>query len=211
MNGAFSANLDRLRPVLLSGNQGGQAQKCLPALFDFSEWCVIRDTYLSPAGDEGRGTWACIPAAALREQAGVLSPPGHKTLPVPLPGKSSVSIGRNPPFAHQPHRRYNRYNTLHLAGKVVCQRGYPFGNPGFVGVWPQAAILRPCLIPPKPKEAATPAHPCGLMCAASLYGYRAGTGEKTASEKLHLRVAIFLYLGYNKSNPNRRLRHEGSG
>lgn len=187
--------------------KAGKPKSACPPSLIFSEWCVIRGTYLSPAEDEGRGTGACIPAAALREQAGVLSPPGHKTLPVPLPGKPSVSIRRN---LLLPVSRTGRYNTLHLAGKVVCQRGYPFGNPGFVGVWPQAAILRPCPIPPKHKEAATPAHPYGLMCAASLSGHRAGTG-KNESEKLYFRVAIFPYLGYNKPNPNRRSRNEGSG
>ena len=27
-------------------------------------------------------------------------------------------------------RHVSRYNTLHFASKVVCQRGHPFGNPG---------------------------------------------------------------------------------
>ena len=41
-----------------------------------------------------------------------------------------------------PVSRAGRYNTLHLASKVVCQRGYPFGNPGFVGVLALKRILR---------------------------------------------------------------------
>lgn len=135
--------------------------------------------------------------------------PGTKPCPFPCRANRAFPSGET---LLLPVSRTGRYNTLHLAGKVVCQRGYPFGNPGFVGVWPQTAILRPCPIPPKPNEAATPAHPHRLMCAASLYGHRAGTGgENRNSEKLHLRVVIFHYLGYNKSNPNRRSRNEGSG
>ena len=45
-----------------------------------------------------------------------------------------------------PVSRASRYNTLHLASKVVCQRGHkpPLETPGFVSAWPQIAFLHLC-------------------------------------------------------------------
>ena len=34
------------------------------------------------------------------------------------------------PHPVSPVSHASRYNTLHFASKVVCQRGHPFGNPG---------------------------------------------------------------------------------
>ena len=48
---------------------------------------------------------------------------------------TSRSVGRGTggfhiPAAVSPVSHASRYNTLHFASKVVCQRGHPFGNPG---------------------------------------------------------------------------------
>ena len=45
---------------------------------------------------------------------------------------TSRSVGRGTGGFHIPAAvsHASRYNTLHFASKVVCQRGHPFGNPG---------------------------------------------------------------------------------
>lgn len=56
----------------------------------------------------------------------------------------------------------------------------PFGNPRFCRR--VATVRNPVPVSPplqNPKKRRRPAHPHGLICAASLFGLRAGTGEKT--------------------------------
>ena len=50
-----------------------------------------------------------------------------------------------------PGSRTSRYDTKHLASKVVCQRGgtAPLVTPGLVRVWPQSAFPCPWLHPSK--------------------------------------------------------------
>ena len=100
--------------------------------------------FIPPAEDEGRGTEVCIPAAALRKRTGVLLPSAHKS-PARFPASvSGVQTASHPVFTVS---RASRYNTLHLASKVVCQRGGiapPLETPGFVSAWPQIAFLHLC-------------------------------------------------------------------
>ena len=87
MHGAFSANLDRPARVRFVVIKAGKHQGCLPASFDFG----CRGTvFLPPEGwrkrtsfrctfrHGGRGTGACIPAAAPRKRTGFLFAPAHK-------------------------------------------------------------------------------------------------------------------------------------
>lgn len=59
------------------------------------------------------------------------------------PAFCSYTFAKTCPFSCQAKRAFpsgetlillisrdSRYNTLHFASKVVCQRGHPFGNPG---------------------------------------------------------------------------------
>lgn len=75
----------------------------------------------------GRGTGACIPAAAPRKRTGFCSLP----LTNPRPFSCRRKRGAKATHPASPVSRASRYNTLHLASKVVCQRGpaAPFGNP----------------------------------------------------------------------------------
>ena len=70
-------------------------------------------------------------------------PSAHKT-PARFPASVSWGQTASPPVS--PVSRASRYNTLHLASKVVCQRVHkpPLETPDFVGVWPQIAFLHLC-------------------------------------------------------------------
>ena len=70
-------------------------------------------------------------------------PSAHKT-PARFPASVSWGQTASPPVS--PVSRASRYNTLHLASKVVCQRGHkpPLETPGFVSAWPQIAFLHLC-------------------------------------------------------------------
>ena len=78
----------------------------------------------------GRGTEACIPAAAPRKRTGFLFAPAHKN-PARFPaGASGAQKRRTPlPLSAAP-AGITHYTLLR---KVVCQRGDapPFGNPRF--------------------------------------------------------------------------------
>ena len=106
-------------------------------------------------------------------------PSAHKT-PARFPASVSWGQTASPPVS--PVSRASRYNTLHLASKVVCQRGGispPFGNPRFCQS--VATVCNPASVSPplqNPKKRRRPAYPYRLICAASLFGLRAGKGEK---------------------------------
>ena len=137
----------------------------------------------------------------------VLFPPGHKTT-ARFPASASGVQTAPPPAS--PASRASRYNTLHLASKVVCQR-VPLWKPGFVGVWPQIAFPRLCPHPSKTQRSG--AHqPVGWADVCRFFVRPVGRDEgQNALRKLYFRVAIFDNLGYNKLNPNRRLQYERSG
>ena len=104
------------------GNQGGKATKWLPAHFHF---------YGSAAtnGSAGRGTGASIYLPPLSENSLIFClSPFAKSPPVFLPEQTGRKKHRTPFPPSATHA--SRYNTLHFASKVVCQRGHPFGNPG---------------------------------------------------------------------------------
>lgn len=140
----------------------------------------------------------------------VLLPPGHKTTAHFPASASGVQTASHPAF---PVSRASRYNTLHLASKVVCQRGdqAPFGNPWFCRRVATVRIPAP-VSPPlqNPKKRRRPAPPRADL--RRFFVRPAGRdGRKNALEKLRFRVAFFDISGYNKLNPNRRLQHERSG
>lgn len=218
MHGAFSANLDRPARVRSVVIKAGKPQGCLPASFDFRcrGRCSSRqestETYLilmyvSTRGTRDGGLYTCR-RSPKTDRRFVRSRSQN-----PRPFSCRCKRGAKATHPASPVSRASRYNTLHLASKVVCQRGDtpPFGTPpGLVDVWGYSPHLRP--IPPplqKPKKRSTSARG-RLTCSASLFGLRAGTGENTW-EKLRFRVAFFKKPGYNKINPNRRLQYERSG
>ena len=67
-----------------------------------------------------------IPAAVLWKQADFLLIPIRKNSACFPAGANGAQEAPHPvsPVSHA-----SRYNTLHSASKVVCQRGHPFGNP----------------------------------------------------------------------------------
>ena len=74
----------------------------------------------------GRRTGLHISAAVLWNQPNFLFIPIHKKSACFPAGASRAQKAPHPvsPVSHA-----SRYNTLHFASKVVCQRGSPFGNP----------------------------------------------------------------------------------
>ena len=86
----------------------------------------VRDT-LSTSRSVGRGTGAFIYLPPFSENRPIFcSFPFAKIQPVFLPEQTG-RIKHRPPVSPASHA--SRYNTLHFASKVVCQRGHPFGNP----------------------------------------------------------------------------------
>ena len=97
-----------------------------PATFP-GVWPQLRDT-LSTSRSVGRGTGAFIYLPPFSENRPIFcSFPFAKIQPVFLPEQTGRKKAPHPvsPVSHA-----SRYNTLHFASKVVCQRGHPFGNPG---------------------------------------------------------------------------------
>lgn len=136
--------------------------------------------------------------------------PVTKTQPVFLPVQAGC-IKHRPPLPPSAAPAGITHYTLQARPCAKGEAMPPFGNPRFCRRVATVRISAP-VSPPlqNPKKRRRPAHHHGLICAASLFGLRAGTG-KNALRKLYFRVAIFDNLGYNKLNPNRRLQHERSG
>ena len=93
-----------------------------------------------------------IPAAVLWKQPDFLLIPIRKNSPCFPAEANGAHEASHPVF---PVSHASRYNTLHFASKVVCQRESPFGNPGqqnrlnishFPGAWYSAFIC--CQQPP---------------------------------------------------------------
>ena len=137
MHGAFSANLDRPARVRFAVGKAGKPQGCLPASFDFGcrgrcsshrgGWRK-RTSFRCTFRHGGRGTGACIPAAAPRKRTGFLFTPAHKN-PARFPaGASGAQKCRTPLPPSAAPAGITHYTLLR---KVVCQRGDapPFGNP----------------------------------------------------------------------------------
>ena len=141
-------------------------------------WPQLRDI-LSTSRSVGRGTGAFIYALSADETRDVLAAPRHT-----ITALFFCRFKCPRPPRRQPHFHSNAdraYNTLHLASKVMCQRGGaspPLETPGFVGAWPQIAFLHLCPHPiQNPKKRRRPAYHQGLICAVSLFGLRAEMGE----------------------------------
>ena len=97
-----------------------------PATFP-GVWPQLRDT-LSTSRSVGRGTGAFIYLPPFSENSPIFrSFPFAKIQPVFLTEQTGAHEAPHPVF---PVSHASRYNTLHFASKVVCQRGHPFGNPG---------------------------------------------------------------------------------
>ena len=163
----------RPRSLLLNCNQAGKPQRCLLAR------PLGGDTLSQPCGGrktEDRGLYTC--RRSLKTDR-LLFPLGHKN---PACFSAGASVVQTVPHHVSPVSRASRYNTLHLASKVVCQRGGispPFGNPRFCQS--VATVCNPASVSPplqNPKKRRRPAYPYRLICAASLFGLRAGKGEK---------------------------------
>ena len=127
----------RPRSLLLNCNQAGKPQRCLLAR------PLGGDTLSQPCGGrktEDRGLYTC--RRSLKTDR-LLFPLGHKN---PACFSAGASVVQTVPHHVSPVSRASRYNTLHLASKVVCQRGHkpPLETPGFVSAWPQIAFLHLC-------------------------------------------------------------------
>ena len=115
-----------------------------------------------------------IPAHTLQNRPSFLRiPGGNPSAPFFCRSKQDINRIARPasPVSHA-----GRYNTLHLASKVVCQRGVigPFGNPpGFVGVLALKRILRPISSSPTNPRETVQACPYRLACTVSLFNLRA--------------------------------------
>ena len=187
--------------------EGGQAPRVLARPF----WILGEERPQAERCGGQAPTGACPPLPACKRGDGRWSRPGASP-PVSLPVQAGCKQHRPPasPVSHA-----SRYNTLHLASKIVCQGGArcpPLETPGFVGVWPQTAILRPCPNPSKnTKEAAQTSPPHRLICAASLFGLRAGTGEKTHGGNCVSGLQFSTIWVIINLTPNRRLQYERSG
>lgn len=138
------------------------------------------------------------------------------SLPVtkPRPFSCRGKRGANRTAPAFPGSRTSRYNTLHLASKVVCQGGgqAPLWKPPVLsacGHSPQSCARVPT--PPKPKETAQTSPPPRADLRRFFVRPAGRDGRKNAGGKFRFRVAIFDKLGYNKFNPNGRLQHERSG
>lgn len=126
--GAFSANLDRPARVRFVVIKAGKPQGCLPASFDFGcrGWCSSRqrlaETYLismyvSTRGTRNGGLYTCRRSPKM-DRLFVRSR-SQKSRPF----SCRCKLGAKAPHPASPVSRTSRYNTLHLASKVVCQRG----------------------------------------------------------------------------------------
>ena len=136
VHGAFSANLDRPARVRFVVVKAGKPQGCLPASFDFGcrGWCSSRqrlaETYLismyvSTRGTRDGGLYTC--RRSPKTDRLFVRPRSQN----PRPFSCRCKRGAKTTRPASPVSRASRYNTLHLASKVVCQRGpaAPFGNP----------------------------------------------------------------------------------
>ena len=132
MHGAFSANLDRPARVRFVVVKAGKPQGCLPASFDFGcrGWCSSRrrhliSMYVSTRGTRNGGLYTCR-RSPKTDRVFVRSRSQN-----PRPFSCRCKRGAKAPHPASPVSRASRYNTLHLASKVVFQRGKtpPFGNP----------------------------------------------------------------------------------
>ena len=97
-----------------------------PATFP-GVWPQLRDT-LSTSRSVGRGTGAFIYLPPFSENRPIF-------LLIPIRKNSAcfpagANGAQEAPHPVSPVSHASRYNTLHFASKVVCQRGHPFGNPG---------------------------------------------------------------------------------
>lgn len=136
VHGAFSANLDspaRVRSVVI---KAGKHQGCLPASFDFgcrgrcssrqeSTETYLISMYVSTRGTRDGGLYTC--RCSPKTDRLFVRSRSQK----PRPFSCRCKRGAKAMHPASPVSRASRYNTLHLASKVVCQRGEtpPFGNP----------------------------------------------------------------------------------
>ena len=122
------------------GNQGGQAPSVLALPFK--------------SRDNGNRIFGTFCPTSRGRRTRFLFPSAHKN-----PARFPASVSGEQTASHPvyPVSRASRYNTLHLASKVVCQRGHkpPFGNPRFCQCVATDCISSSMSSPhPKPKETA---------------------------------------------------------
>ena len=97
-----------------------------PATFP-GMWPQLWDTF-STSRSVGRGTRAFIYLPPFSENSSIFSSFPFTKIQFVFPaGANGAQEALHPVF---PVSHASRYNTLHFASKVVCQRGHPFGNPG---------------------------------------------------------------------------------
>ncbi len=136
VHGAFSANLDRPARVHFAVGKAGKHQGCLPASFDFGCRGAV---FLPPGGAETYLISMYVSTRGTRDGGLYICRRSPKTDRLfvrsrsqkPRPFSCRCKRGAKAPHPASPVSRASRYNTLHLASKVVCQRGpaAPFGNP----------------------------------------------------------------------------------
>ena len=130
--------------------------------------------------DEGRGL-IYLPPLSENGQA-FCSLPVTKLPPVFLPVQAGC-IPHRPPLPPSAAPAGITHYTLQARPCAKGEAMPPFGNPRFCRGVATVRISAP-VSPPlqNPKTRRRPAHPHGLICAASLSGLRAGTGEKRIEE-----------------------------
>ena len=156
----------------------------------------------------GRGLIYLPPLSENR--LGFCSLPVTKTQPVFLPGEAGC-IKHRPPLPPAAAPAGITHYTLQARSCAKGEEDSPLETPGFVGVWPKTAFLRPRPHPSETQRSGAD-QPTPRADLRRFFVRPVGRdGRKNAWEKLCFRVAIFDKLGYNKLNPNRRLQHEKSG
>lgn len=136
VHGAFSANLDSPARVRFVVIKAGKHPWCLPASFDFGcrgRGCSRQEStethlismYVSTRGTRDGGLYTCRRSPET-DWLFVRSRSQE-----PRPFSCRCKRGAKATHPASPVSRASRYNTLHLACKVVFQRGRaaPFGNP----------------------------------------------------------------------------------
>lgn len=139
MNGAFSAAIDSpARFCFMVTKAGKPKSACPPCLIMEYGATQLWDILSSRWAYGGRETGACIPAAA--SASGQAFVPSRSQNPARCPAAQTgcVKTTTPPVFPSAAPAGITHY-TLQARSCAKGRPPAPFGNPCFVGVWPQSA------------------------------------------------------------------------